>query len=679
MRYEVNLFPVEVEEREFSILEPDIELGRELVNKTLYRLSSLYGACFFREGMFYVSGPVERDKVSLELGDGVFVSLTFRGTEITRPSGCQEVYQFLGKLLRDFCRKKDLRDIHTISGGIVLLDRIEHRCFDVKGKTCLLIDFSYSLIEKQTLKELLKKGAVSEKELRAYRYKPEGADVTFELTKILWNVSDEEKRKIKELSTSKVVRNYIDSIMGKQEPFLLLAGRYRYPAGVVRRSIGLNSLGDDVRTKVLRKVRMNSRNRKRRIRELARKLGTYLSSYSVILGKALEVGKVLDFHHEVIDSEGRTFSARRGTYRIIKEGAPFKGQKSLRMAVINTSGKWKELRRITREIVSFLEGKGFEIEQEYFELPGNSREEIKRNFYDLKIKPSDYDISLVFLKDFGRIDPFEEESLYEFFKDRFLREFVPTQMVREETARVWNKFTLYNVVEGIMGKTGNLPYKLARPLEGADLFIGLDIGRAKLSRSGKTLNASSVTKIFLNNGEFIKFSIDTDPVGGETFTSKIFDNLAGNIYRDFGKGVKVVIHRDGKFQGKEIETLLKFFRSYDLREPVLVEVIKSGNPRFFPNPPKGLSLLIDEDTAVVATYEVRDNMGSHMPVRLRRVYGDMDIETIARHVLSLTILNYGAISLAKLPATTYYPDRISYLALRGIMPPMREGNRMFWL
>ena len=677
MRYSTNLFPVKVEKQVFSVFKPDIELGKELINRLLYRLSQKTGLpCFYRRGRVYLAGRSGEEKISITLGES-FVNLYFQGEEETRPETCEEVSQFLAEPLRRLSSREEIRAVNKLR-DIVLIRKLDRGVIHSEKGPLLRIDFSHSVVERKTVKELMEEG-FQEEELMRSRFKPAGTDTTFELTEILYNVSEEDRKTIREMATNPVVREYMEKRIRKNEPFLVLDGKYRYPAGVVRRSLRLEDIEEDVRKDLFRKVKVGPEERQRKIHIFANLAKHTLSRYGVHIGNAVETESVINFPDAVIDAEGNVYEDKDRTLKAVVYGRPFIKDKKLKIAVIDVSEDKKGTIRVLNDIISFLEDKGFVCESDYFRLSGASRREIKKKFYDLKLDIASYSLGIVFLKDFGKAELFDEGTLYDFFKSSFLKEFVPTQVIREETVHNWNKYILYNIAEGIMGKTGNVPYKLANHLENVDIFVGLDISRAKLKKGRGTVNASAVTKIFLNNGEFLKFSVETDPVGGETLTSRTLDTLAGNIYRHFGLGKRVVVHRDGRFQKGEVDVLLKVFREYDLEEPVLVEIVKSGNPRFFPNPEKGLSLILSSDTAVLSTYRVRQEAGNHMPVRLNRVYGDMDIETLASHTLALTMLNYGATTLAKLPATTYYPDRISYLALRGISPPSREGNKMYWL
>ena len=90
------------------------------------------------------------------------------------------------------------------------------------------------------------------------------------------------------------------------------------------------------------------------------------------------------------------------------------------------------------------------------------------------------DIALVFLPQEDRnADNTEEGSLYSWIKKKFLERGVMTQMIYEKTLNDKSNYKniLNQVVPGILAKLGNLPYVLAEPLEIADYFIGLDVGR----------------------------------------------------------------------------------------------------------------------------------------------------------------------------------------------------------
>jgi argonaute-like protein implicated in RNA metabolism and viral defense len=103
------------------------------------------------------------------------------------------------------------------------------------------------------------------------------------------------------------------------------------------------------------------------------------------------------------------------------------------------------------------------------------------------------DIALVFLpKRIAMLIILEEGSLYSWIKRKFLERGVMTQMIYEKTLNDKRNYDniLNQVVPGILAKLGNLPYVLAEPLEIADYFIGLDVGRIpkkNLPRSSQCL------------------------------------------------------------------------------------------------------------------------------------------------------------------------------------------------
>jgi argonaute-like protein implicated in RNA metabolism and viral defense len=87
--------------------------------------------------------------------------------------------------------------------------------------------------------------------------------------------------------------------------------------------------------------------------------------------------------------------------------------------------------------------------------------------------------------------------------------------------------------------------------------------------------------------------------------------------------------------------------------------------------------LLSEQEAVISTSEVKESFGTHIPLRIKVLYGDYPLNEAIEDVLKLTLLNFSSFTLNKLPATVAFADRIAWFNLHGIAPEDADGNLFF--
>jgi len=108
------------------------------------------------------------------------------------------------------------------------------------------------------------------------------------------------------------------------------------------------------------------------------------------------------------------------------------------------------------------------------------------------------DVVLIYLpssdRDAHRAD--DPSSLYNVAKEVTIGAGIASQVVYQKTLET--DYADANIIMGILGKTGNIPYVLANPLPFADVIIGLDIGRRKLHNGG-SLNIGAMSRVYLND------------------------------------------------------------------------------------------------------------------------------------------------------------------------------------
>ena len=234
---------------------------------------------------------------------------------------------------------------------------------------------------------------------------------------------------------------------------------------------------------------------------------------------------------------------------------------------------------------------------------------------------------------------------------------------------------------GILGKTGNIPYVLAEPLDFADIVIGIDVARGKKKNLPGSVNATAITRIYLNNGEFIEYAIHDAALEGETIPA---DVLQAMFPMNRFAGKRVVIHRDGYFRGSEKQALLAWAKQIGAVF-YLVEVIKSGAPRMYRHsqtgtmqPSKGSAFLMSSTEAILVSSLPPFTNSTPQPLRIR-TESPLTIEQALQSVLAMSSLHYGSLRPPRLPVTIHYSDKIAGMALKGIKPKNLEGNIPFWL
>lgn len=165
------------------------------------------------------------------------------------------------------------------------------------------------------------------------------------------------------------------------------------------------------------------------------------------------------------------------------------------------------------------------------------------------------DIVLVFLPETDRnADRYEEGSFYYQIYSQLLSRRIASQFIYEDTLKqVQPNYILNQVIPGILAKLGNLPFVLAKPLTIADYFIGLDISRSTKVKLAGTLNACASVRLYGQRGEFIRYQLESDIIEGEEIPQRLLEKL---LPQDKLGSKTVLIYRDGRFCGQEVNNLL---------------------------------------------------------------------------------------------------------------------------
>ncbi len=184
---------------------------------------------------------------------------------------------------------------------------------------------------------------------------------------------------------------------------------------------------------------------------------------------------------------------------------------------------------------------------EHLDNPSGRAELDKKLEELLTIKP---DLVFIFLPQSDRErDEDDNGSLYHRIYAKLLKRGIATQFVYEKSLRdVDPRYVLNQVMPGVFGKLGHIPFVLAEPLAIADVFVGLDVARKNKLRLSGTTNACAGVCFYGKQGEFLHAQSEDAIIEGEEIPARFLESLlpASEL-----KGKTVAIYRDGRFCGNE--------------------------------------------------------------------------------------------------------------------------------
>jgi Piwi domain len=316
----------------------------------------------------------------------------------------------------------------------------------------------------------------------------------------------------------------------------------------------------------------------------------------------------------------------------------------------------------------------------------SGRAELDRKLEELLIiKP---DLVFIFLPQSDRErDEDDNGSLYHRIYAKLLKRGIATQFIYEKNLRAVNatSYVLNQVMPGLLGKLGHIPFVLAEPLVIADVFVGLDVARKNKSRLSGTMIACAGVCFYGKQGEFLRAQSEDAIIEGEEIPARFLEALlpAGEL-----KGKTVAIYRDGRFCGNEAQCLADWAVAIEAKF-ILIECCKSGCPRLYnllgtespyiQAPDRGVALKLSDREAIVVTTKVEQKIGVPRPIRLKiRPEGhQVSIDDVLETTLKLTLLHYGSLKSPKLPVMLHGADRIAGLRLRGVS--LSKMHRQPWL
>lgn len=140
-------------------------------------------------------------------------------------------------------------------------------------------------------------------------------------------------------------------------------------------------------------------------------------------------------------------------------------------------------------------------------------------------------------------DDVDEDGPYNPFKKIWAKANIPSQMISMKTAGIFlrgemegnkSKYYLQNIVLGILGKVGGVPWVIKNIPGNVDCFVGLDVATVT-----KGIHYSACSVVFDGSGQLLGFYKPTTPQQGEKIGTKllqdIYDQVIFAYEEKFGK------------------------------------------------------------------------------------------------------------------------------------------------
>lgn len=237
--------------------------------------------------------------------------------------------------------------------------------------------------------------------------------------------------------------------------------------------------------------------------------------------------------------------------------------------------------------------------------------------------------------------------------------------------------SMSRVIMGILGKTGNLPYILAEPLDYADMIVGMDMVRQELTQFDRV---TAMARIYDNQGRgfgYIMESVEIDK--GDPVPFIVMQTLFPE--ERFG-GKRVIIHRHNAFTIEELQMLARWEQVINTTfYPIAIETdavphMYTFEKKTISEPDWGTIFQVDGLEAFITTATQGDNMPTPLHVTAP---SDLGIQLALHSVLMWTILHYGITRPARLPVTIQYAEEMHQWISRGQLPSATAGDVPFWL
>lgn len=385
-------------------------------------------------------------------------------------------------------------------------------------------------------------------------------------------------------------------------------------------------------------------------------------------------------------------------YQVFSKGFYQKTSKELKIGYLYPNGQRELLKGLANAIFEFVKYGKFHGEEDTY---------IKKELLDIQVKPmldesyiegdiTDYKRVANKLKKVEGIDMvialipngFEDSSPYNPFKTIWAEANIPSQMVSINSAKTiikqgsnTGKYYLHNIVLGILGKTGGVPWIVTDMPGEVDCFVGLDVATAE---AGIHYPACSV--VFDKCGRLLGFYKPKKAQKGEKIANRllqeIFDQVLLGYEEEYGEYPKnIMIHRDG-FSNENDEWYEYYFSSKGI-EYSIVEIRKNTSSRLVmyedgvvKNPGVGYCIY-NQEKAYLVTTNMKNKKGTPKPLLIEKKVGNAKMVDILKQILYLSQLHVGSTQKMRLPITTGYADKIC--KHREYVPEGKVDNKLFFL
>ena len=387
-------------------------------------------------------------------------------------------------------------------------------------------------------------------------------------------------------------------------------------------------------------------------------------------------------------------------FQVFNYGFYRKPQKEIKIGYIYPKNQEQLMKAVVNEIYSFAKLGKYQGEKDKYIISGlldiKSEPMIKEE-YELgditdykraanrlqKIEGIDIVIALI-------PDEIDEDGPYNPFKTIWAKANIPSQMISMKTAELFargkaegnkSKYYLHNIILGILGKTGGIPWVVKNMPGNVDCFVGLDVATVT-----KGIHYPACSVVFDKYGRLLGFYKPTTPQQGEKITTRILQDIFDQVifsYEDrFGESPKnVVIHRDG-FSNENDEWYKNYFGAKGI-EYSIIEVRKNISSKLIlirdgniENPTMGYCVYNNSKGYLVTT-DMKNKKGSPNPILVEKKCGNISIANILTQILYLSQLHVGSTHKMRLPITTGYADKIC--KNRDFVPEGKMDDRLFFL
>ena len=367
--------------------------------------------------------------------------------------------------------------------------------------------------------------------------------------------------------------------------------------------------------------------------------------------------------------------------------------------ILNNKRDYQIVYSFLNDIISKSKDLGVEIntDKSYINLtPINIKNE---NEFELNIIQiiENYNNPVLVILEKENIDKYYE-TLKKIFGGRnsIATQFVDLDTIKRCDPKIDNKrgkeSIFLNILLGIYCKSGIQPWVLANGLS-ADCYIGLDVCREN------NMSTAGLIQVIGKDGRVLKSKTISSHQSGEKIQINILKDIifeAKQAYKNtYNKKLEhIVFHRDG-INREDIDLLKEITNSLEIKFDY-VEVTKNINRRMamleksdenYNHRDKenkkwiteiGMCLK-KENEAYLITTNPSENMGMARPLRIKKVYGNQNMDDIVKDIYKLSFMHIGSIMKSRLPITTHYADLSSIYSHRELMPKIVDNNILHFI